>query len=184
MLTEQDFQTAALSVGCDVAAIKAVASVESSRSGFDPEGFPITLFEGHWFYKLTGGKYAQSHPTICYPVWTKQFYGKTWQAEEARLAEAAALDHDAAMKSASWGLFQIMGLNYDKCGFGTVQEFVNVMCKSEGAQLQAFVMFIKNTGLASSLQNKQWATFAKGYNGPQYAQNNYDTKLAAAYAQS
>jgi hypothetical protein len=29
--------------------------------------------------------------------------------------------------------------------------------------------------------NKDWAKFARGYNGPGYAQNAYDVKLAQAY---
>ncbi|NBT89135.1 MAG: DUF3380 domain-containing protein, partial [Flavobacteriaceae bacterium] len=32
------------------------------------------------------------------------------------------------------------------------------------------------------LKAKDWAGFAKGYNGPAYAKNAYDTKLAGAYA--
>lgn len=36
-----------------------------------------------------------------YPTWTKQFYGATWQAEKPRLQQAALLDRDAALKSAS-----------------------------------------------------------------------------------
>ena len=31
------------------------------------------------------------------------------------------------------------------------------------------------------LQVKDWASFAAGYNGPAYAQNRYDVKLAEAY---
>ncbi|MCE8615786.1 N-acetylmuramidase family protein [Bacteroides fragilis] len=31
------------------------------------------------------------------------------------------------------------------------------------------------------LQNKNRAEFAKRYNGPAFAQNGYDTKLASAY---
>ena len=33
-----------------------------------------------------------------------------------------------------------------------------------------------------ALQNRNWADFAKRYNGPAYAQNKYDEKLAKAYA--
>ena len=32
------------------------------------------------------------------------------------------------------------------------------------------------------LKAKDWANFARGYNGPAYAKNRYDVKLAAAYA--
>ena len=79
------------------------------------------------------------------------------------------------------GLFQIMGFNYRECGFTSVQEFVNVMCTSEGEHLRAFVNFINSQGFAKFLKNKEWSNFARGYNGPDYAENKYDEKLAAAY---
>lgn len=41
--------------------------------------------------------------------------------------------------------------------------------------------FIKSAGLQDELMSRNWAGFAKGYNGPAYAQNAYDVKLAQAY---
>jgi hypothetical protein len=35
--------------------------------------------------------------------------------------------------------------------------------------------------LLAALQSHDWAAFAKGYNGPGYAKNAYDVKLAEAY---
>ncbi|MEA3082739.1 MAG: N-acetylmuramidase, partial [Paraburkholderia sp.] len=32
------------------------------------------------------------------------------------------------------------------------------------------------------IRTHHWAAFAKGYNGPTYAVNNYDSKLANAFA--
>lgn len=183
-LSRNDFIDDAALIGCEVEAVQAVCAVESNGGGFDPEGFPKTLFEGHWFYKLTNGKFAQSNPTLCYPKWTREFYGKTWKAEKDRLAAAIKLDRNAALQSASWGLFQIMGLNYARCGFASVQEFVTAMCKDENAQLGAFTQYIIKSGLADELRDKRWADFARLYNGPSYAVNKYDTKMAAAYAKA
>ena len=176
-----DFIDDAAKIGCEVAAIQAVAAVESRGGGFDPEGFPKTLFEGHWFYKLTKGKFAASHPTLCFPKWDKRFYGKSWKEEKDRLSLAMTLDRNAAMMSASWGMFQIMGFNHGTCGYKTVQQFVNAMCKDENSQLEAFTQFIINSNLSDELRDKRWADFARLYNGPGYAANKYDTKLAAAY---
>jgi hypothetical protein len=181
-ISKAGFIAAAQEIGCEVEAVMAVARVESSGAGFDPEGFPRTLFEGHWFHRYTNGKFAASNPTLCYPKWTKQFYGKSWQEEKARLSQAIALDKTSAMLSASWGMFQIMGFNFSKCGYKTVQQFVNDMCKSEDSQLLIFTDYVKNAGLADELRDKRWADFARLYNGPEYAQNKYDTKLQAAYA--
>lgn len=183
-LTRADFIDDAAQIGCDVEAVMAVAAVESRGGGFDPEGFPKTLFEGHWFHKLTKGKFTESHPDLSYPTWTKKFYGKTWPVEKDRLARAMELDRPAAMMSASWGMFQIMGFNHSRCGFKTVQQFVNAMCKDENAQLGAFTQFVINSGLADEMKDRRWADFARHYNGPGYALNKYDTKLAAAYAKA
>lgn len=181
-LTESDFKDAAVILGCDVAAIKAVCKVEAPRGGFNPDGSPATLFEGHKFSVFTGGKYDKTAPDISYPKWTRQFYGKTWQAEQDRLQRAMRLDRDAALKSASWGKFQIMGFNHEMAGFKTVQEFINAMYRSEREQLMAFVSFLQKTNLTGALKRREWKSFARGYNGPSYAANQYDTKLAAAYA--
>jgi len=35
--------------------------------------------------------------------------------------------------------------------------------------------------MAEALRKKDWATFARRYNGPGYAKNSYDTKLKSAY---
>ena len=181
LLTEHDLADAAQQLGCDVAAIKAVCQVEAPRGGFNPDGSPVTLFEGHKFYGFTEGKFAVQAPDLCFKVWTRKFYGKTWQAEQDRLQRAMKLDREAALKSASWGKFQIMGFNHAMVGFPAVQAFVNAMYESEAAQLQAFVRFVLTAGLAPSLRRGDWKGFALGYNGPGYAENHYDTRLAAAH---
>lgn len=181
MLTDVDFLRAATSIGCTVAAIKAVCEVESPKGGFNLDGSCVTLFEGHWFHKLTGGKYSALHPTISYRSWTKVHYGKNWVAEKGRLDRAMSLDRDAAIQSASWGRFQIMGFNYKRCGFATVEAFYAAMIKSEAEQLQAFVAFIKSQGLGDELANLDFDGFAYVYNGPAYKQNRYAEKMRAAH---
>lgn len=181
-LAEQDFKDAADRLGCEVAAIKAVCKVEAPRGGFNPDNTPATLFEGHKFSAFTGGRYDKTAPDISYPKWTKAFYGKNWEAEQDRLQRAIALNREAALKSASWGKFQIMGFNHELAGFKTLQEFINAMYRSERDQLMAFVSFIQKANLTGALRRLEWKSFARGYNGPSYAANQYDIKLAAAYA--
>lgn len=181
LLTEQDFIDSAKRLGCEVAAVKAVAKVESSGGGFDPEGFPKTLFEGHWFSRYTKGKFDATNPTISYPKWTKQFYGKTWQTEKARLNTAISLDRTSALMSASWGMFQVMGFNFGVCGFTNVQDFVTKMCEGEGGQLECFASYVLRNGLDKKLKTLDWDGFAYGYNGPEYKKNDYGNKLMRAY---
>ena len=180
MLTKQQLQDAAKQIGAEYGAVAAVVTVESGGDGMCDK-FPKILFEGHIFSRLTGGKYDKTNPTISYPKWTKQFYAKTQEGERKRLDEAVALNRDAALQSASWGLFQIMGMNYKLCGFNSVQEFVNKNCASEEEQLAIFLTFLKNSGILQFLIAKDWVNFAKRYNGPGYAANKYDVKLQQAY---
>lgn len=182
-LTDDDFQDAAALLNCDVGAIKAVCQVEAPRGGFNPDDTPVTLFEGHKFHKYTGGKFDQQAPDLSHAKWTRQHYGKTWQAEQIRLQRAMALDRDAALRSASWGKFQIMGFNHGVCGFDAVQKFVNAMYTGEREHLLAFVRFVQTTGLSLALRRHDWAGFARGYNGEGYAENDYDGKMARAYAE-
>lgn len=181
-LTKDDISKSAKTIGLDYATVATVASIESSGNGFDSKTkFPIILFEGHHFSRLTNHKFDQSNPTISYPVWTKQFYSKTQDGEQARLNQAIQLDRTSALQSASYGMFQIMGFNYGYCGCKDVQDFVNQMCKSEQSQLDLFLRFVKAKGMIHLLQAKAWDKFAYQYNGPGYKSNNYDVKLANAY---
>src|SRR6478736_4437274 len=170
---------AAQKLGCEVAAVRAVIDVES-RGGFLPDGRPKILFERHFFSRLTGHQFDGSHPDISNP----QFggYGAGGAHQYDRLAEAIPLNRDAALRSASWGLFQIMGDHCQTLGFADAEAFVAAMVSGEAAQLDAFVAFVKVNGLADELARHDWTGFARRYNGPAFATNKYDTKLAAAYA--
>lgn len=181
LLVESDYAEAATSLGCDVAAIKAVCEVEAPQGGFHADGAtPRILFEAHHFHRLTGGRFTASHPNISSAKWNRALY-VGGAGEHKRLQEAVALDRDAALQSASWGKFQIMGFNYELAGYPTVQEFVNAVYAGEREQLQGFVTFLGNTGLTAALREHRWMDFARGYNGAGYAANQYDTKLAAAW---
>jgi hypothetical protein len=183
-LTKEDFLDDAEKLGCEVEAIMAVAAVESQGGGFNPDGTPKTLFEGHWFSRLTKHVYDKDYPTISYPKWTREFYGKSWQAEQARLEQARQLNQDAAFQAASWGMFQVMGFNHAMVGFTTVTDFVAAMCTDENEQLAAFTNYVIRNGLTDELQKKDWDGFAYRYNGPEYQKNRYAEKLAAAYTKA
>ena len=130
-IAPQDYEAAAAKLMCDVAAVKAVVEVESGgRTGFLADKRPKILFESRWFHKLTGGRHDETHPGISTPKWVRNYKGGAGEYE--RLAEAIELDRTAALKSASWGMFQILGVNHGLAGFDTVEEFVERQCVSEG----------------------------------------------------
>jgi hypothetical protein len=181
LLTEEDYRRAATALGCEAAAIRAVADVESGgRTGFLPDGKPKILFESHVFSKLTAGKYDRAHPDISTATWIRNYVGGT--GEHDRLERAMQLDHEAALKAASWGKFQILGMNYGRVGSRTIDEFVEAQKRSENEHLDAFVKFILSHDLSDELRDRRWADFARRYNGPRYAENRYDQKMAEAYA--
>lgn len=77
-----------------------------------------------------------------------------------------------------------MGFNWGLMGYDSVDHFTGEMAISEGRHLDAFVRFVGsriNSAMLKALQRKDWAAFAKLYNGLNYKLNNYDTKLAAAF---
>ena len=173
------------SMGVEPAALRAVLTVESGVFGFDKSKRPKALFERHKFYKNLKDKpdvlLQAINAGLAYPKWGEKPYPKGSDAVYTEIEAACALDLNAALLSVSWGLGQIMGSNYKLAGCDSVQEMVEQAKESEVAQLKQMVNFIKATGLLDELQRKDWAAFAKGYNGPQYALNGYDTKLAEAY---
>lgn len=177
-LTPADFARAAAALGCPVAAVRAVVEVES-KGGFLPDGRPRILFERHKFSALTNHAHDADYPAISARLPGGYLGGAR---EYDRLGEALALDRQAALKSASWGAFQIMGFNHAAAGYADVESFVAAMVSGHAAQLDAFVAFVRAAGLAPALAAQDWPAFARGYNGPAYARFAYDTKIAAAYA--
>lgn len=156
-LTLADYQRAALVLDCHVAAIMAVAQVESSGSGFYTNGSPKARFEPTWFTRLAK-KTASTY------------------------AEAYAIDPTNAMKATSWGKFQIMGFNHKIAGYATVQAMVTAFTQSEANQLSGFIGFIQAKKLQDELRTLNWRGFAYIYNGEEYEKLGYHTKMAAAYA--
>jgi hypothetical protein len=184
-LSESDLQTVAKDLGVELAVIKAVNEVESSGQGF-LGGKPKILFEGHIFWRrlkehgLDPKSLVPDNENILYSRWTREHYFGGAREHE-RLDKAKKIHENAALESASWGLFQIMGYHWETLGYKSVKDFVMLMNKSEGEQLKAFGRFILVNNLTKYLKSRDWANFARRYNGPGYKENKYDEKLERAY---
>lgn len=178
-LNSSDYQRCAKLLNVTPALIQAVVAVECNGKGFLSDGRPKILFERHWFYKLTPLPVSKTRPDISNPRSGGYVSGaREWD----RLNAAISFDRTAALKSASWGLGQVMGFNYRAAGYSDVEDFVAAMHVSEGKQLEAMMNFIKaNPSMLSALRDRNWQKFAYYYNGPAYRKNDYDNKLAAAY---
>ena len=187
-LSAKDFELVASLLDVESAALMAVQEVETGgRGGFFAPDKPAILFEGHIFWnelKKRGIKpedHLKGNENILYPKWERGHYMGGIREYE-RLEQARKIHREAADASASWGMFQVMGFNYAACGEASVGDMVAAMVASEFNQLILAGRFIKQSKVMhTALKNKDWATFAKCYNGPAYTANSYDTKLMAAY---
>lgn len=173
----------AAKLGVDEAAVRAVAEVESSGEPLwliAGECKPPIRLEAHWFGKLTGYRFNDTHPGISCRKWTSALAARTREGAWRQFEEAAALDPEAAIQASSWGAFQIMGFHYGALGFATPQAFADAMQTPDG-QLDVFARFIEvNPPILDALRRCDWTAFALHYNGPGQV-DSYAGRLARAY---
>lgn len=179
-LTEKDFRIVAEELGVEIAAIKAVVSIEAGNSmkGFWAPGIPVINFDQAMYVKV-----RSRAPSKAGAKGEKVPEGLSGYAlrEWTQLINARKTNAQGANMGTFWGMFQIGGFNYKQCGCSSVDEFVRLMSYSELEQLELFAAFITNGGMLADLKNKNWAAFARKYNGAGYKKRRYDTKMAAAY---
>lgn len=187
LLKHSDLVSAAHHLDVPLAAIMAVNTVESRGSGFFDNGLPAILYERHVMYRrlktygLDVSDLRTRYPYLVNPNWGGYIGGPK---EHSRLNRAKRIHDVAALESASWGAFQIMGFHWKRLGYRDVFQFVDLMHLNEGNHLDAFVRFIEaDSKLHPALKNQDWATFARIYNGPAYAKNAYDVKMSEAFEQ-
>lgn len=177
-LTEEDFELVAGELGVETAAIKAVVSIEagSQMRGFLAPGVPVVNFDNTMYVRFRK-KGSGPDKEAKVPGGISGYGLREW----TQLTNARHTDNRAALLGTFWGMFQIGGFNYSRCGCKDVEEFVELMSYSELEQLELFAAFIANAGMLTDLKNKNWASFARKYNGPGYAKRGYHTRMAAAY---
>lgn len=170
--------------------LHAFMDVETSGSGFDSQKRPKILFEPHVFYRNLSGKQRDEavKQGLAYEKWGQKPYPRD---SYPRLKKAMAINETAALKSASWGLGQILGENHEMVGYQTVQGMVRTFMDDEAAHLEAMVNFIVSAKLdgemrkLAALTRKTTAAdcekIVKVYNGPGYKKNRYHIKMAAAH---
>lgn len=184
-LTDGDIIKVAEDNDLEPAVIKAVFDTEAAGSPFLDDGRPKILFEAHKFGSATGHRYNSVRDTrghaISSNAWDRSLYGGAGAWQYTRLALAMSLNEEAALKSTSWGAFQILGSNYEDCDYDTVFQMVQDAVQSAAGQLRAFISFCDSNNLLGYLRSKQWALFAEHYNGPAYKANAYDRKLDANF---
>lgn len=179
-LTDDDFRIIADELGVEVAAIKAVVKIEAGPKlqGFWAPGVPVANYVQSLFNRYKTKTKGRAIKDAKVPSGLSGYALKEWTS----LTNARKINANAADMGTYWGMFQIGGFNYKLCGCETVEEMVAKVCESEFSQLEMFAVFIRNSGMLESLQKKDWAAFARKYNGPSYAKRGYHTRMAKEYA--
>ncbi|MGM9816867.1 MAG: N-acetylmuramidase family protein [Lepagella sp.] len=179
-LSDEDFEIVARELDVEVAAIKAVVQIEAGKAmkGFLAPGVPIVNFDASMYRAYAHkAKNKKGDPNAKVPQGLSGYGLREWQ----QLVAHRKKNCDGANMGTFWGMFQIGGFNYKICSCESVDEFVELMSKSEFAQLELFARLIVNTGMVKDLKAKNWAGFARRYNGASYKRRGYHTKMAAAY---
>lgn len=179
-LDDVDIPRIAARIGCGEDHLHAVMEVETRGGGFDHHGRPRMLFEPHVFYRqLDGADRARAEAAgLAYPKWGERPYPSD---SYPRLRRAMEINEEAALRSASWGLGQVMGFNHRMVGYDSAADMVADFLDDEETHLEAMVEFIVAAGLDDDLRREDWAGFARGYNGAGYAQHDYHGRLRRAF---
>lgn len=192
-IEEIDLINAAKKLTIEVAAMKAINEVQSEGMGFIND-FPVITFKRHIFWQRLIAYGQTPHLLVTSDngdILGEEASNRSIPAEEIKRLKRAQLLHEkAALEATAWGAFHIMGYHWKALGYRSINAFVSRMKESEGEQLHAFVEYLNVNNIASLLRLKtgqshlnlrHFSTFARAYNGKQYAQGRYHTKMLSAY---
>lgn len=188
-ITEAQFADAAARLGVPVAYMKGSRKIEAPRGAFDDDGRPAILYERHKFraHTVPPGRFDASNPALSGGPYGKGGYG-AYSAQWGKLADACALDPEAAFQACSWGAFQVLGESAVAMGYASAFDMALSLVASEAAHLETYVRFIEANGLADELRAcrphdpASCVPFVSRYNGPGFKHFNYHVKFAEAIA--
>jgi len=185
--TVREIERAARDAGMEPAALLAIAEVESGGRAFAiiaGRKEPLIRFEGHYFDRLLddGTRTIARGKGLASPQ-ADAVKNPASQAARWRLVEEAiAIDRAAALQSVSWGIGQVMGSHWKALGYASVEALVTEARSGVEGQIRLMLQFLEKNGLIETVRTRDWAVFARAYNGPRYKAHRYDSRIAAAYA--
>jgi hypothetical protein len=178
--------TLAQRLGIDPVAVLAVWYVESGGRAFTP-GKPVLRFENHIFFDKwghqneplfdkhfqfgghagIGGRRSQNHK---YRQSANQPWAPVHIDNQDREYEVFALGErlggrEAASLSSSFGGPQIMGFNFDVCGYPSAVAMAEAFGADQRWQVLGFFDFCRSKNLIDEIQSKRWNDFGRIYNG-------------------
>ncbi|QPC85430.1 DUF3380 domain-containing protein [Mesorhizobium sp. NBSH29] len=184
--TATEIRQVARELKIEPATLLAVAEIESGGKAFasvDGRREPVIRFEGHYFDRRLSpdnrsrARLAKLASPLAGRVRNPALQVDRW----AMLERAAAIDRKAAYESVSWGLGQVMGAHWAWLGYASVDALANEARSGVAGQVRLMARYIEKAGLAPALRARDWKAFALGYNGPGFAKNRYDERMAEAY---
>lgn len=177
-LTDAQIAEGAGRMGVEPAVIRAIMWIQSGRAtGFNSDGRPSINFEHHVFSRLTGNRFDGRASGVSSRTFVPGTYARPQAGRWSLLEEAYGLDPSAALSATGWGRFRILGMNYEACGFSSLDEFVLAQSRSEEDQLRAFESFVRSQGMLDELQAKDWQGFARRF----YGSSRFAGDLDGAY---
>lgn len=180
-LDKSDPAKVGATIGVGEDEIRAFMDVEAGGSGFDAKGRVKMLFEPHVFFRELGPGKKQTKAVkegLAYARWKPDGYPAD---SYPRLLAAMQIDEEAALRSASWGLGQLMGFNHAAAGYASPYLMIKSFADDEENQLRAMVAFLTAKKLAPALRAHNWAKIERVYNGGGF-KGTYAAKMQNAYA--
>jgi hypothetical protein len=172
--------------GVEPEVLMAVVKVESNaRTGVRINGRmePLIRFEGHYFYRLLPQRKRNLAVTrgLASAVAGVIRNPKTQIGRWRLLHKAEAIDRDAALRSVSWGVGQVMGDHWRWLGYASIDALVAEARAGTEGQIRLMMRFVEKAELLDKLRKHDWTGFARAYNGPGFAKHGYDRKMQDAY---
>lgn len=200
-------QALARMTGINVASVLAVWYVESGGRSHTP-GQAVIRFENHLFYR-NWGKFNENlynrhfrhggHAGQPRRAWQNHQFRKSatelWRdvhikGPESQKREYEVLNfarqlggHDPALLSISIGGPQILISHYKRIGYSSPRQMFDTFQHSERAHVLGFFDFCRRGNLLRFLRARQWADFARGYNGSGQVES-YAAHLIRAYQEA
>ena len=173
----------------------AILDVEAGGEGF-VDGKLTIRFEAHIFQRelRNEARFRQAFQIAddkpwANPQWMKDSTGDLAQihtgnqrTEYRALELASQIDAEAAYRSISMGIAQIMGFNHARAGYESAEAMYADFSKSEAAQVLGFFNFVQSDPvLIRAIRERNWRGIARLYNGAGGV-DVYAPLLEAAYA--
>jgi hypothetical protein len=179
--------------------LRAFITVESSGAGTTPAG-PVIRVEVHKFwlfsspslypkidarFRVKGPKPWEGHEWRPFATegewWPMHQPGDRGQRNEhVALEVAKSIDPDAAVRATSYGLGQVLGDNWRRLGFTSVDEFERMQASEYGQVVTMGRFIAADATLLKALRGLDFATAARRYNGGGQV-DEYARRLADAY---